>query len=243
MTRKRKLRFLTILKYSFFIIMTCLAIINIAFFICNWYDLELQLSQESLMLTVVGFFFAFAGINIYSIFNTNIEFEKQSLRDLESRYEERLKLSEKELQFPRELIRTYHTAQYLVSAQSLNINSYDWIRTIKHNLVEMRDFVTKFKENGNEDKFEMYRTDLKDLSQGILVLLRNHEVVVGREAFFKNKLDEQNNYKNKLSDLISFVDALRTYTYEPQIEIGGDMKFFGKVRKIVSYARKMFKKP
>lgn len=241
MAGRKRPRFLTILKYSFYIVMSCLAIINIAFFICNWRGMELHLSKETLMLTVVGFFFAFAGINIYSIFNTNIEFEKQSIKDLEGRYEERLRLSEKELHFPRLMIRTYQTAQYLAVTSSLNIGSWDWIWTIKRNLIEMRDFVMKFKENGQEEKFEAYRADLKDLSQGILVLLKDHQNKVENDSFFKEMPEEAANYKEKLKDLLNFVNDLRSYSYEPLNDIMGGKNFYDKVRKVVSYARRVFK--
>ena len=70
-------------KYTYYITMTILAIVNSVFLICNWYSLSLQLSNESLLLSVVGFFFAFAGINIYSIFNTNIDSEKNALHELQ----------------------------------------------------------------------------------------------------------------------------------------------------------------
>lgn len=54
-----------------------LCITNIVFFIYNWGDLRLQINDTTnILLTIIGFLFAFAGINIYSIFNTNIETEK-----------------------------------------------------------------------------------------------------------------------------------------------------------------------
>lgn len=240
---RKKIRALTILKYFFYIVMSCLAIINIIFFFCYWQDLELHLSEETLMLTVVGFFFAFAGINIYSIFNTNIENEKQALIDLESNYEKRLELSEKELQFPRDLIRTYNTAQYLSSSKAFHPSSFDWIITIKNNLSEMRDFVSGFKGCGDEHKFEMYRTDLVNLSQGILLLLRDHERVVESDSFFINKSEEKENYRKRLNGLIKFVDGLRTYAYGPEDDDENKLTFWRKLKHIWEYAEQMFKNP
>ena len=58
--------------YHFFSITLC--IVNIIFFIYNWQDWTISLENETnILLTIIGFLFAFAGINIHSIFNTNIE--------------------------------------------------------------------------------------------------------------------------------------------------------------------------
>ena len=229
-------------KYAFYFTMTCLAIINIVFFICNWYDLQLDLNKESVLLSVVGFFFAFAGINIYSIFNTNIENEKQSIRELKERYDNQLKLSEKELQFPKELIKVYQTAQYLASTETLNINSFDWIRTIKNVMDEMRNFVKHFKECENDYKFEMYRTDLVNLSQGVLVLLKHHKSIIGEGSFFNSSIAEKDNYTNKLDELIGFVEETRTYSYEQQVANEQGDTWICKIRRVIKYAKVVFDK-
>ncbi len=47
------------------------------FFMCHFSDYKfVPTASASLLFTFVGFLFAFAGINIYSIFNTNVENEK-----------------------------------------------------------------------------------------------------------------------------------------------------------------------
>lgn len=230
------------LKYAFYITMTCLAVINILFFVCNWYDMQLELNKEGLLLSVVGFFFAFAGINIYSIFNTNIETEKQSLRDLKDQYDNQLKLSEKELRFPKELIKVYQTAQYLDSTDSLTIYSFDWIKTINVTMNDMRNFVREFKECENDYKFEIFRTDLANLSQGVLVLLRHHQSNIAKDAFFKYQIGEKENYTKRLSDLIDFVEETRTFSYEEQTTLTPEDTWWGKVCKVFNYSKKVFGK-
>ena len=71
--------------FQFFMVALCT--INIIFFICNWGDLRLQINDTTnILLTIIGFLFAFAGINIYSIFNTNIETEKAKMIELQKEY-------------------------------------------------------------------------------------------------------------------------------------------------------------
>lgn len=234
--------FMRALKYAFYITMSCLAVINIVFFFCNWRGLQLDLSKESLLLSVVGFFFAFAGINIYSIFNTNIENEKRSIRELKERYDNQLKFSEKELQFPKEIIKVYQTAQYLASTETLTINSFDWISTIKEVMKEMRNFVKEFKECENDHKFEMYRTDLMNLSKGVLVLLYQHKSNVGKTSFFNSSNDEKDNYTKKLDDLIAFVEEIRTYSYEQLVTITQEDTWIGKINKVIKYTKGVFGK-
>ena len=61
--------------------MVCLCTINIVFLIANWGELHVNIdSATNILLTIIGFLFAFAGINIYSIFNTNIESEKKFIK-------------------------------------------------------------------------------------------------------------------------------------------------------------------
>ena len=106
------------MKYSFYISMSILAITNSLCFIVNWKNWEINISNEAILLSVDGFFFAFAGINIYSIFNTNIENEKKMLNDIIKKYDAELRLSSSGLKFPQNIHNVYQSCQYLISSNS-----------------------------------------------------------------------------------------------------------------------------
>ena len=67
------------LWFFYHFVMVCLCTINIVFLIVNWCELHVNIdSATNILLTIIGFLFAFAGINLYSIFNTNIESGKEA---------------------------------------------------------------------------------------------------------------------------------------------------------------------
>lgn len=84
--------------YHFFMVVLCC--INILFFIINWTDLSLCINDvTNILLTIIGFLFAFAGINIYSIFNTNIEAEKERLIEIREKYSQIMDITLEEMTF------------------------------------------------------------------------------------------------------------------------------------------------
>lgn len=230
-----------ILKYMFYFATFILAVVNITFFICYWEDLTPQLNDESILLSVVGFFFAFAGINIYSIFNTNIESEKEALRDLAKQYDGELKMSSKMLQFPRELIMIWQTCQYLTTAKFIQHKSFDWIGELRSRMEEQRDFVQELRNHNKVVQFERFREDLSSLAQGISSTLKQHLGLLETDAsFFKSIPGNEDNYKKRLTNVISFAEALVSYDYEPEFEEKEKLSVWQKFGRVYSYARKMF---
>lgn len=227
-----------VLKYFFYFTMIILAIVNVTFFICHWADIELELNNESILLSVVGFFFAFAGINIYSIFNTNIEAEKEALRDLAERYDGELSMSSKMLQFPQELIMIWQTCQYLVTSQTFQSRAFDWISDLKGKLNGQKDFVQDLKTNNRIIQFERYREDLANLAQGVTSTLKQHQDAIEDNVdFFEHIPDNDVNYKNRLAEVISIAESIVSCSYEPEINESEELSLWDKIKRIFSFAR------
>lgn len=239
-TGKMFSRIRVFLKYSFYITMSVLAIVNIAFFLCHWGEWTPQFDKEALLLSVVGFFFAFAGINIYSIFNTNIETEKEALRDLKDRYDGELRLSSQMLQFPQNLIMIWHLCQYIVTSGAIQSKSFDWIRDLKKRLKKQRDFVQDLRDSYRIEVHERYRDDLANLSQGILASLKQHrDFVSGRNEFFGPILSNKDNYIALLDDVIAFADETVSYDYEPGVP-EKELTFWDKTKKLWGIVKKTY---
>lgn len=229
-------------KYTYYITMTILAVVNTVFLLCNWQDLTINLNNESILLSVVGFFFAFAGINIYSIFNTNIDSEKSTLQELQRKYDGELKLSSRMLQFPQELIMIWHVSQYLSTAKVIQSKSFDWLRDLKKRMKNQRDFVLGLRDHYQIETHERYRDDLANLAQGVLMVMEQHKESISRNNdFFRPLQSNKNNYISILNDVIRFVEETITYDYEPELpEV--ELNLWGKVKKVCSYAWKTFKR-
>jgi len=229
-------------KYTFYITMSILAVTNTAFLICNWQDLKPNLNQESLLLSVVGFFFAFAGINIYSIFNTNIENEKAALQELKRKYDGELKLSSEMLQFPQELIMIWHTSQYIAMANVMQGKSFDWLRDLKKRMKRQRDFVQDLRDHYRTEVHNRYRDDLSNLAKGVLMVLKQHQASINsHDAFFSPLPSNKDNYNSVLNDVISFLDETVTFEYEPEIP-PVELSFWAKAKQLYRFARKTFGK-
>lgn len=229
-------------KYAYNISMTILAVVNTVFLLCNWCDLTINLNNESILLSVVGFFFAFAGINIYSIFNTNIDSEKSALQELQRKYDGELRLSSQMLQFPQELIMIWHTSQYISTAKVIQSKSFDWLRDLKKRMKNQRDFVLGLRDHYQIDIHERYRDDLANLAQGVLMVIKQHkESITCNNDFFKPIPSNKDTYISILDDVIQFVEETKTYDYEPELpEV--ELNLWGKVKKVYNYAVKSFRR-
>ena len=68
--------------------MVILCLSNAVFLLKHLLDFEIDVhDMGNVMLTIIGFLFAFAAINIYSIFNTNVDEEKGRIVQLTQEYE------------------------------------------------------------------------------------------------------------------------------------------------------------
>lgn len=216
-------RIKTYIKYSFYISMSILAITNSLFFIANWKNWEINISNEAILLSVVGFFFAFAGINIYSIFNTNIETEKKILNDLIKKYDAELCLSSSGLKFPQTIHSVYQSCQYLISSDSFPAWAHDRIDEIKNGIDDLHKIVAELKCSHKLSEFENCKKQLTNLAQGMITLFKNYHKRLDYDgAYFRGLgLNEKDidNYKEKVKDTLSHIEDI---LYDEYIETCSD---------------------
>lgn len=228
------------IAYSFLII---LCVVNILFFVTHWSDIQITLSDEGILLSVVGFFFAFAGINIYSIFNTNVETEKQRIRELADEYKANLERDEMLLKFPKEMIRIFHNCLYLTSVDSFQYYSYDSMAMLEKLLNNQHAFIQNLKDTRKNDAYEQCVSDSREMAASMLSLLKRHRDSIKYNGFFSAKPDEEDNYSKRLNALIKTVDDIQydNYDIEEQI-IEEPQSIVEKLYSVYQFAKNVFKK-
>lgn len=191
----------------------CLVIINFTFFFCHFSDYSFTPTDTStLMLTFVGFLFAFAGINIYSIFNTNLEAEKHSLKQLRDEYEKKLSETLETIEFSKSLVRIQVLTQLIVEPQMADYQFLENIESAKRHLENAKDYILChrgqpfYEPNGNQE------IELKTLASGIksqLSLLM--ERIGSSGGRYYSKFSDNESRKQASSTLQQFYDIVKSF--------------------------------
>lgn len=176
--------------------------------------MHIDISNEAITLSFVGFLFAFAGINIYSIFNTNIEAEKDRLNTLADSFESRLELSSRLMETPNNMMMTYQLTMYVASTEAFQMSLYGWMDEITQNLCSIRDIIQTLKDNKQEKLFEHSREELSKLAEGMSIILSQHKKKVVYSNYFDKVPTEADHYKERMEELLKFVDDLKYYEYD-----------------------------
>ena len=192
-----------------------LVIINFVFLIFHWNSLRIELSETTLVLTFVGFLFAFAGINIYSIFNTNIEEEKKRLNDVYHQYKDEISETLSLLNFSKKLISYYQLSQMLVTSRQFTSQSLERIISIANIIEEYKSFLKRLYNKGDIKMYEEFKKDFMDVSRGI----RDSFTYFYNDGSFPQGYFTPSNvkfrsiYKERLSQLIDVMNTLEEYDY------------------------------
>lgn len=185
--------------------MTVLAICNSIFLIHNINNWEVDVNETSILLTFLGFFFTFAGIYIYSVFNTNVEIEKKNLRALTNKYGEELANANEGVLSVRKLIYFYQMGQLIVNSPRMNIHIYAWIHQAQSLYKEQTDYMRELYKRGLPI-YADYRSDLLSVCRGLSesLSLMIEKVEKSKEQFFDGTQlprSEQKRLINELKDL------------------------------------------
>lgn len=191
--------------YFYHISMAVLAICNSIFLIRNIDDWDVNIDQTAILLTFLGFFFTFAGIYIYSVFNTNVELEKKNLRELTNKYGEELALANQGVYSVSKLLNFYQTGQLIVNSPRMNVHIYAWIDQLQTLYKEQTDYMRELYKRGLPIHAS-YRLDLlsvcRGLSESLSMMIERIEK--RKDVFFADKKipsNEQNRIINELKDL------------------------------------------
>lgn len=203
--------------YAYQLSMISVCCITIALVLANKVKLQITLDKSTtILLTTIGFLFAFAGINIYSIFNTNIEEEKGRLRDLQNEYEDAMRFEKKQGENARKLLVYYQTCQMVIDSQFFNPQIYDWLFDLRRYIAECKDFILLLYTEKRESSYVTFRDDFRYISRGIKIQLRAFEDrIKDRRSTFFNTVTESDkrNFFTVFDEVINEVKSLEDYDY------------------------------
>lgn len=191
--------------FQFFMVALCT--INIIFFICNWGDLRLQINDTTnILLTIIGFLFAFAGINIYSIFNTNIETEKAKMIELQKEYSHQMETAILKMSFYDSVHQLQLYSQLIFNLSKTNSQIIIWVDKIKEQCECIKLYIEDSKKHDSVETYEHNQANLLALYRGLKHQQRSFldKNANSRSNFF-NDLDVTN--RNEIIDSIKVMFA------------------------------------
>lgn len=200
--------------------MAVLAICNSIFLMHNINNWTVNIDETSIILTFIGFFFTFTGIYVFSIFNTNVEWEKEEIRELKNKYENELISANKGIQSVRKLVYFYQMGQLIVNSPKMNIHIFAWIQEVNNLYKEQTDYMNELYKRGLPI-YSNYRQDLlsvcRGLSQSLSIMV---ERIEGNEVkFFEGTGLPQSEHKNLLEKLKDLSELLTK-----EIEVTEDLE-------------------
>lgn len=206
--------------YWWLFIAITLSVINFVVLMYNVSSWVVAMDDTTtILLTVLGFLFAFAGINIYSIFNTNIDSEKKALHDLSDEYEKKLNMNMEEMNFLK-LLSSLQTYSLLIGTTETNNSQFlNWVTYMRQCVKDISLNLKNFEANLTHKEYGMYRKEYETQLRGCVYLLKktkrtmeNHET-----TFFSQSLSHEDItvMKEKLSSLVKDIED----------EIGADDNF------------------
>ena len=223
-TRRKDLKkdhWLSLLIWYFFLFsLVLIAGVNFTFFLVNWQDLTIIIDDTAIYITFVGFLFAFAGINIYSIFNTNIEEEKKRLSDLYEKYKEEMYRTMDILEYSKKYIKYYQLCQMITNSVKFNAQIGNWLDELDSLARDSSDFLYKLSHIDKEE-FGAMSADFTDINRSVYYLLcsfRDALSIKERHFFDEVERGEENEFFAKIDNVITLVNKYQTKDFsEPEI--------------------------
>ena len=212
MDKNKDNRLLKIIRYFclFSVLIVCGIIVALVF--ANREKVGISLDQTgTLIFTVIGFLFAFAGINIYSIFNTNIDEKKNQLKILQGKYEKELIFTKKQWDFSKKLIEYYLKCQMVIDSQSFNRKDYDWLTSINKYIDEFTKYLTNLYQGFYDAQYSSLTSDFLEISDGMAVLLNSFYKRIDKpdSTFFeKMSVSDISYFKSYLQETITKLEEL-----------------------------------
>ena len=195
--------------YQFFVITLC--VINTAFLVYNWQDLRLQINDTTnILLTIIGFLFAFAGINIYSIFNTNIETEKSKMIELQQEYSLQIHNSMQRMDFYGSIYKLQLYTQLILSSSKANSQLFEWVDKASNLCQEINNYLTHSRDKMTMNEHDHVKADLLALLRGFKYQIKEFCLKVKNDNNFYGVMDEENQKYliGKIQNMLSPLDYL-----------------------------------
>lgn len=219
----------SILWYAYQFVMIILCIIFIVIFLGAKAQIiitELN-NLTTLLLVVIGFLFAFAGINIYSIFNTNIDEEKDRLKKLQNEYSDQLLFTKEQLDYSKELIKYYQTCQMIIDSKEFNAQIYDWVFSCSRQVDEFSIYLGRLFKEKHEKQYVSFKRDLLDITRGMCIQFNSFRNQTLCETSFFKKItpSDQNNFIEQFDIFLRKINKFQLglqKTDFPQVDIASD---------------------
>ena len=213
----RKYRRSFVWNYFYHMAMAVLAVTNVIFFIYNWNDIMVVVDQTTLLLTFLGFLFAFAGINIYSIFNTNVEAEKERLTELARQYEEALKMSDSFMLNIKKLGVMQQIGLLITTTPKMTNQHFSWIKKCNNLYKSQEEFIRKVYNAGARDKASEYLADFDDVCQGISASLVPYIEMIKSDAnkYFHADFgkDDRQGFIQEVTEMKANLDKITSFSF------------------------------
>lgn len=199
----------------FFVFILCFVILAVIY--ANNTEFTANINNvTTVLLATIGFLFAFAGINIYSIFNTNIEEEKKRLHDLQRQYEDEFKFAKAQWKYSQKMITYYQTCQMIIDSHTFNPQIYDWIFDLHRYIKDFKAFLKGLHDQKRETHYVSFKRDFLNLSRGVNIQLAafSERIQESSTSFFKGvTANDKKNFLEVLQDVILETDVLREYDF------------------------------
>lgn len=184
-----KTHFKTVVKYFYHFSMIILCVVSLIVILGSWKQVEIKLNITTIMLAVIGFLFAFAGINIYSIFNTNIDEEKERLKKIQNDYNEKLSFTQEQWRYSKELIKYYQTCQMIIDSREFNAQIYEWVFTCSKQIDDFTKYLDFLYKEEHEKQYVSFKRDLLDITRGMCIQFNSFNdkiIIIKKSQFFES---------------------------------------------------------
>lgn len=204
---------------------TILVLSNSVFLIWNINDLQINVDESTILLSVIGFLFAFAAINIYSIFNTRVDKEKEELNDLIDQYESLLENDKRQLDITIIIVRFQMTILAISSTEKMNAQFLEWLDMAKNQVDGFIRLFNDFHDNVSKESFDSVYCELAIIVNNSIHLLESKRRTVSQNDFWKDHRLESTKQTaikyledicNKMNDFLNWdFENKRSFVEEP----------------------------
>lgn len=193
-------------RYIYHISMAVLAITNSIFLIYNIKEWEVKIDPSSILLTFIGFFFAFGSMYVYSIFNANVDAEKRAINELRERYEIELDQANKDMSMVRQLLSFYQIGQLIVNLPKFSTQHSHWVERFNELFVEQKKYLKELSMDASP-LYRSYRQDFTAVCRGLSDSMRvlNNRIESDKEEYFDSSglpQEDFERFKKNITGLI-----------------------------------------
>lgn len=200
--------------YFFFFSAAVLCLANTVFLIRHIADFKIDVHDSgNIMLTIIGFLFAFAAINIYSIFNTNVDVERERINELTNGYERLLEEDRKMLGLTKDIVRFQMVIHSISATEEVNGQFLEWLEKATS---MSKDFISSLNviHDSFPDDFNSFHSDVLMVVRDGLYLMeeKNKEIELDRFWGYRDKSIKATGIR-EMKELIKALEDFDDYDF------------------------------